>query len=170
MNIGRPGKSGEIKEDVPDMKYLLYSFMTFVLFSACNEPGTNEQVIYDSLAPYRDSLESGLTAQDTIRVSFIDAYNKECELVSDSMEFRWPIHIANNDLGYARVRSDASCFEVDSCFHNLIGTVKDDQWLWSFGKVKYKYWSSGLAWVICVRDSKGRLVKGYISETVVDRD
>jgi len=127
-------------------------------------------VIYDSLAPYRDSIEAANNRTDTVRISDINSYNQECSLIEDTMQFRWPIHLAKNDLGFVRVRSDASCFDADSCFHNLIGTIPHDQWVWSYGKVKYKYWSAGLAWVICVRDSKGRLVKGYISETVVDQD
>lgn len=148
-----------------------YLFILTVVLGACtSEDKESKQVIYDSLAPFRDSIEAANNAHDTVRISDINNYNKECSLIEDSMQFRWPIHIAKNDLGFVRVRSDASCFEVDSCFHNLIGTIPADQWVWSYGTVKYKYWSSGLAWVICVRDSKGRLVKGYISETVVDRD
>jgi hypothetical protein len=138
---------------------------------ACNTSDSSPKgVVYDSLAPYRDSIEAANNVTDTVRISEINAYNKECSLIEDSMQFRWPIHLAKNDLGFVRVRSDASCFDADSCFHNLIGTIPDNQWLWSYGTVKYKYWSAGLAWVICVRDSKGRLVKGYISETVVDHD
>jgi hypothetical protein len=145
--------------------------LLIVAVSACQpDKPASKGVIYDSLAPLRDSLEAAMNAKDTVRVSYINSFNNECEVVSDSMQFRWPIHIAKNELGFVRVRSDASCFEVDSCFHNLIGTIPHDQWVWSYGTVKYKYWSSGLAWVICIRDSKGRLVKGYISETVVDRD
>ncbi len=151
------------------MRFIIGIFLALIVGCA---PDSNEskQVIYDSLGPYRDSIEAANNATDTVRISDINNYNKECSLIEDSMQFRWPIHIAKNDLGYVRVRSDASCFEVDSCFHNLIGTIPHDQWVWSYGTVKYKYWSSGLAWVICIRDSKGRLVKGYISETVVDQD
>lgn len=142
-----------------------------LVFSSCADPTDAESkgIIYDSLAPLRDSIENALRATDTIRISNINNLNNECELASDSMEFTWPVHIAKNDLGFVRVRSDASCFEVDSCFHNIIGTIPHDQWVWVIGPVKYKYASAGLAYVICVRDSKGRLVKGYISETVVDR-
>ena len=144
---------------------------TACVMSSCIDPMEGPQnVVYDSLAPYRDSLEGKMTDKDTIRISTINNYNTECQLIDDTMQFRWPIHIAENELGFVRVRSDASCFEVDSCFHNLIGTIPDNQWVWSYGTVKYKYWSSGLAWVICIKDSKGRLVKGYISETVVDKD
>ncbi len=135
-------------------------------------PDTNETkgVIYDSLDPLRDSLQQTLIAKDTIRISNIHNYNAECTLIEDTMQFRWPIHLAKNNLGFVRVRSDASCFEVDNCFHNLLGTIPHDQWVWSYGTVKYSYGSAGLAWVICVRDSKGQLVKGYISATVVDQD
>lgn len=147
------------------------TILAVLFFASCaDETAESKQVIYDSLAPLRDSIEAANNAHDTIRISDINNYNAECSLIEDSMQFRWPIHIAKSELGFVRVRSDASCFEVDSCFHNLIGTIPDDQWLWSYGTVKYKYWSAGLAWVICIRDSKGRLVKGYISETVVDQD
>lgn len=141
------------------------------LFLACDD-GTSgpKGVIYDSLAPLRDSIETANNTHDTIRISDINNYNAECSLIEDTMQFRNPIHIAKNDLGFVRVRSDASCFSADSCFHNLIGTIPHDQWVRSYGPVKYKYWSAGIAWVICIRDSKGRLVKGYISATVVDRD
>lgn len=148
-----------------------FVFPALLLFTACmNDAPKSKQVIYDSFAPVRDSIAAARKAKDTVRVSFIDNYNSECALAGDTMEFRWPIHIAKNDLGYVRVRSDASCFEVDSCFHNLIGTVPHDQWVRGYGPVKYKSWSAGLAWVICIRDAKGRLVKGYISQTVVDRE
>lgn len=149
---------------------LVFLVLSLNVAECTPDQGKPKGIIYDSLAPYRDSIESANNATDTVRISVINNYNKECSLIEDSMQFRWPIHIAKNDLGYVRVRSDASCFEVDSCFHNLIGTIPDNQWLWSYGTVKYKYWSSGLAWVICVKDSKGRLVKGYISATVVDQD
>lgn len=152
------------------MKRALSIIPLLFLFSCVENEGKPKGIVYDSLDPVRDSLQQALIAKDTIRISDISNYNKECSLIEDSMQFRWPIHIAKNDLGFVRVRSDASCFEVDSCFHNLIGTIPHDQWVWSYGTVKYKYWSSGLAWVICIRDSKGRLVKGYISETVVDQD
>lgn len=151
------------------MRYL-FLCMVVVICSCTSDTKEPKGVIYDSLDPLRDSLEKALLAKDTVRISDINNYNKECSLIEDTMQFRWPIHIAKNDLGFVRVRSDASCFEVDSCFHNLIGTIPHDQWVWSYGTVKYKYWSSGLAWVICIRDSKDRLVKGYISETVVDQD
>jgi hypothetical protein len=148
------------------MKYFL---PLLLLLCACQDSAPESKgVIYDSLAPYRDSLENALNDEDTVRISFIDNYNSECALIEDTMQFRWPVHIAENELGYVRVRSDASCFEVDSCFHNLIGTIPHNQWVWSYGAVKYKYWSSGLAHVICIKDSKGRLVKGYISQTVLD--
>lgn len=148
---------------------ILFNLLFFASCTGDSSP-RSKQVIYDSLAPLRDSIEAAKNVHDTIRISEINNYNAECSLIEDSMQFRWPIHIAKNDLGFVRVRSDASCFEVNSCFHNLIGTIPDDQWVWSYGTVKYKYWSAGLAWVICIRDSKGRLVKGYISETVVDKD
>lgn len=153
------------------MRWLAFLSVITILFS-CNDETFRDHkgVIYDSLDPLRDSLEEALRAKDTVRISFIDNSNKECQPADDTMEFRWPIHLAKNELGFVRVRSDASCFEVDNCFHNLIGTINHDQWLWAYGPVKYQYGSSGIAWVICVRDSKGRLVKGYISETVVDKD
>jgi hypothetical protein len=151
------------------MKHLLF-FLLIALVS-CTEPGTESKgVIYDSLEPLRDSLEAARNDKDTLRVVPINNFNKECQTVEDTMAFRWPIHVAKNDLGYVRVRSDASCFEVDSCFHNLLGTIKDDQWMYAYGPVKYKFGSAGLAYVICVKDSKGRFVEGYISETVVDID
>lgn len=155
------------------MKYFLPITVAVLFVTSCYDPSTcpdEKQVIYDSLGPLRDSIEAAKNAHDTIRISGINNYNAECSLIEDSMQFRWPIHIAKNELGFVRVRSDASCFEVDKCFHNLIGTIPDDQWVWSYGTVKHNYGSAGLAWVICIRDSKGRLVKGYISETVVDQD
>lgn len=145
--------------------------LCILIFVVGCQPGDQPKgVIYDSLDPLRDSLETALQAKDTIHISFIDNTNNECQLASDTMEYKWPIHLAKNELGFVRVRCDASCFEVDSCFHNLIGTIPDDQWVWAYGPVKHSYKASGLAWVICVKDAKGRLVKGYISETVVDKD
>lgn len=142
-----------------------------IVLTGCAEPASEPKgIVYDSLDPLRDSLEAALNDKDTLRVVHINNFNKECQRAEDTMEFRWPIHVAKNDLGYVRVRSDASCFEVDSCFHNLLGTISDDQWLYAYGPVKHQYGSSGLAFVICVKDSKGRFVKGYISETVVDVD
>ncbi|HTF04600.1 MAG TPA: hypothetical protein VK826_11270 [Bacteroidia bacterium] len=146
------------------------AFLLFAFVCSCKESGTDDPkgIIYDSLAPYRDSLENAITAQDTTRVFFINAVNKECEAAPDSMEFRQAVHIAKNDLGFVRVRTDASCFEVDSCFHNLLGTIKDDQWIWAQGPVKEKHYSVGHAFVICVKDAKGKYVKGYLSNSVLD--
>jgi hypothetical protein len=147
---------------------ILFGIIVIAFIACTPESRDSKGVVYDSLAPYRDSLENAITAQDTTRVIFINAVNKECEASPDSMEFRQAVHIAKNDLGFVRVRTDASCFEVDSCFHNLLGTIKDDQWVWAQGPVKEKHYSVGHAFVICVKDGNGKYVKGYLSNSVLD--
>ena len=58
------------------MSKLIFLFPVILLL-ACQEHADNSKgVIYDSLAPYRDSLENMITAQDTTRVFFINAVNK----------------------------------------------------------------------------------------------
>lgn len=153
------------------MRYAAGIIALVLIYSCTNDTDRESKgIVYDSLDPVRDSIENYLRAKDTVRVSHINNYNKECTVARDSMEFKWPIHLAKNDLGFVRVRSDASCFEVEQCLHNLLGTIPHDQWVWAYGPVKHKYGSAGLAYVICVRDSRGRLVNGYISATVVDQD
>src|SRR5688572_10097389 len=96
------------------IKRIWVALLASAIFVGCIDPMEGpKNVIYDSLAPHRDSLEGNFLLEDTIRISFIDNYNNECQLIEDTMQFRWPIHIAENELGFVRVRSDASCFEVD---------------------------------------------------------
>ena len=105
---------------------------------------------------------------DTLKVVPIQANCEDCRETGDTAMYKQIVHIKKNDLGYVRVRKDASCFEAN-IGANVIGKIKDDIWVYAQGPLKNAGGSAGIAFAIIVKDRNGKIWRGYLSYTLLDR-
>jgi hypothetical protein len=151
------------------MKVFCKAFLFFLVLFSCSRPGHNPAgAVFPFHSPALLSLHGH---RDTISVLRIDTVCVGCrtwpgpQVKLNSL----PLHIAKNELGFVRLRKDASCFEVGSCTQNIICNIPDNIWIYGIGPVKNAEYSAGIAYIIQVTDKNGKSWMGYLSYTVLDK-
>ena len=116
------------------------------------------------------SLGFTITQQKNTTLKFVPIKKTctNCRKAEVESKYKVKIHIAKNDLGFVRVRKDASCFEVGICDVNVIEKINDNLWVYAMGPVKNAEFSAGIAYIIRIKDINGKFWKGYLSATVID--
>ena len=93
--------------------------------------------------------------------------NNDIDSIDNKTFFQ--LKIRDNSLGYARIRSDATCFEPIHCNHNIMGTINCGLIVYGTGPLKSSRISAGIAYIIAIQDSLGNKCMGYVSSTVVEK-
>ena len=61
------------------------------------------------------------------------------------------------------VRSDAACFEIGACKHNILGKIPSGTIIYGQSLLKNNGGSAGIAYAFPVRDKNGNMCRGYLS-------
>lgn len=83
--------------------------------------------------------------------------------VGDMEQYTIKMRVGTSPTDSISVRSDASCFEIKSCGHNILGRIKSGTIIYAQGPLKNADYSAGIAYAFPVRDSKGNICRGYLS-------
>ena len=78
---------------------------------------------------------------------------------------RWSLTLADDGLGYVRVRSCAVWPAED--LRNVLGSIAADEPVPAFGPVKHEPFPAGVGYVVPLLDPEGSRCRGYVSRTVV---
>jgi len=115
----------------------------------------------------RDSIES--TVEEGISFAISDSIpliSGSCvngRQPGDLSQYRYKMKIGTSKTDSINVRSDAACFEIAHCDHNILGKIKSGTVVYTSNSLKNRGGSAGIAYAFLVRDANGDTCRAYLS-------
>ena len=83
--------------------------------------------------------------------------------VGNLEQYSIKMKVGSSESDSISVRSDASCFNLEGCDHNILGKIKSGTIIYAQGPLKNSDFSAGLAYAFPVKDRNGNVCRGYLS-------
>ncbi len=81
----------------------------------------------------------------------------------DRSQYRYKMIIGTSKTDSISVRSDAACFNIAHCDHNILGKIKSGTVVYTTNSLKNRGGSAGIAYAFLVRDANGDTCRAYLS-------
>ena len=108
-----------------------------------------------------DSL--GTDREETDSIPLISGSCKEGREIGSLDQYSIRMKVGTSPTDSISVRSDASCFEIQSCGHNILGKIKSGTIVYAQGPLKNADYSAGIAYAFPVKDQDGNICRAYLS-------
>lgn len=149
------------------LKILLVS--TISLIAGCNNSDIKEPK--ESMEKELDALDSQEVYIDSIEVTqekndSIPLISGSCENgreIGDLDQYQIKMKIGSSPTDSISVRSDAACFEIKTCDHNILGKINSGTIIYAQGPLKNRGFSAGIAYAFPVKDQNGKMCRAYLS-------
>lgn len=147
------------------MKHLFF-LISIVLLVGCNSSGTtdnNDQGVETIKSQNDDTVKDSIQAVEKDTIALITGSCENHREVGEMSQYRYKMKVGTSKSGDISVRSDAACFEIGACKHNIIGKIKSGTIIYCQGPLKNRGGSAGVAYAFPVKDKDGNMCRGYLS-------
>jgi hypothetical protein len=100
------------------------------------------------------------------KLTLIDGSCEQASSIGNLADYSIRVRAKSSDLGFIRIRSDASWSAEDTS--NVLGKIPSGTVLWAQGPLKNAEHSNGIGYAVAIRDKDGRVGRGYVSFTIIE--
>lgn len=151
---------------------LLHPLLTVVLILASISCDSNNPIGNESPESIKkDSLLVEESEQDSLieipiltdTVPLICGSCAEGRDPGEISQYQYEMTVGTSKTDSISVRSDAACFEIAHCEHNILGKIKSGTVVYTTSSLKNSGGSAGIAYAFLVRDKNGDTCRVYMS-------
>jgi len=117
---------------------------------------------------YIEESEQDTSSINTVIIDSIPLISGSCANDRPSgdgpvYQYRHKRIIGTSKTDSIRVKSDATCFQIKDCDHNVLGRIKSGTVVFTTDGLKNNGGSAGIAYAFLVRDVNGDTCRAYLS-------
>lgn len=140
----------------------------FFLILSCSNEKDNKDISSnpknEAPTPSEDDIDSVIVVDPKFdSIPLITGSCAEGRDVGEMSQYRIKMKIGTSSTGDISVRSDAACFEIGACNHNILGKIPSGTIIYAQGPLKNRGGSAGIAYAFPVRDKDDNICRGYMS-------
>lgn len=152
------------------MRILIDIFFLLAFFFVIRCNNSDNKVKVESKGETSDSIVSTHVRENkNDSIPFISGSCENGREIGNLDQYSIKMKVGTSPTDSIHVRSDASCFEIKRCHHNILGKIKSGTIIYAQGPLKNRDFSAGIAYAFPVKDKNGNICRAYLSYLNVER-
>jgi hypothetical protein len=145
------------------MKLIINSLLILTLLS-CNSKENEKKKNKEQPIVTKDlSSNDSIISIQNDSVPLISGSCKNGREIGNKSQYQFKMTVGSSETDSISVRSDAACFEIAHCDHNILGKIKSGTIVYTTSSLKNRGGSAGIAYAFLVRDQNGDTCRAYMS-------